>query len=471
MKNLFDTEVQCLKYKVLYWVSKYEWEDTLRQNIFSIPKNIVPGNVPTMRCCVYKERAILEERVKLALGGDSSNPNVVEVLGIACDECPVGGYEVTDACRGCLSHRCERACPREAIKLDIKQKAHIDKTKCIECGACAEVCAFSAIVNYKRPCEKACHVNAISMSDTKEAQIDNDKCISCGACVYQCPFGAISEKSFIVDAVKLLKKSRSDNNFRVHAVVAPAIAGQFVYSTYGKVISGLRELGFASVTEAAAGADEVAVAEARELKEKGKLINSCCPALVKYIDLKFPELKQYVSENPSPMLETAKMIKAGDPGSAVVFIGPCIAKKSEYRDEKSGGYVDCVLTFEELQALFDSREIDINSLEDADLFDASYFGRLFARSGGLTEAIKEGLAELGSTDFDFCGAVCSGIDECRVELLKMSKNAGNVNFIEGMACKGGCVGGAGNLTHSARNKHLVDIYASKGRKTIGNDKK
>ena len=146
----FDTKIQYLKYKVLREVARQAWNDKLLDNLLDIPKIIVPGKEPTMRCCVYKERAILEERVKIAMGGDKTNPNVIEVIDIACDECPMGGYEVSDACRGCLAHRCEDVCKRGAIVFDHQQKAHIDKTKCVECGQCAKVCPYSAIINQKQ---------------------------------------------------------------------------------------------------------------------------------------------------------------------------------------------------------------------------------------------------------------------------------------------------------------------------------
>ena len=128
----FDTKVQHLKYRVLREVARLAWEDKLLENIMDIPQKLVPGNEPTMRCCVYKERAILGERVKLAMGGDKNIPNVIEVIEIACDECPVGGYEVTNACRGCLAHRCEDVCKFGAIYFDHNQVAHIDKSKCKE---------------------------------------------------------------------------------------------------------------------------------------------------------------------------------------------------------------------------------------------------------------------------------------------------------------------------------------------------
>ena len=157
----FDTKVQYLKYSVLKEVARHAWDDTLWESIVDIPKDIVPGRTPTMRCCVYKERAILAERVKLATGGDKRNPNVIEVIDIACDDCPAGGYEITNACRGCLAHRCMDACKKGAITLDHNQKAHIDKSKCVECGMCAKVCPYSSIINIKRPCQNSCKVKAI----------------------------------------------------------------------------------------------------------------------------------------------------------------------------------------------------------------------------------------------------------------------------------------------------------------------
>ncbi len=231
-----------------------------------------------MRCCVYKERAILADRVKLAMGGDKDNHNVIEVIETACDECPMGGYEVTNACRGCLAHRCEDVCKRGAITFDSNHVAHIDKAKCVDCGACAKVCPFTAIVNRKRPCQNACKVKAISMNENKAAKIDNDKCIACGACVYQCPFGAIMDKSYILDVIDVIKKSNRNEKFKVYALVAPSVSSQFTYAKLGQVISGLKELGFFTVIEAALGADMVAHAESKELAEKGFLTSSCCPA-------------------------------------------------------------------------------------------------------------------------------------------------------------------------------------------------
>ena len=462
----FDTKVQHLKYKVLREVARQAWADTLLENILEIPKIIVPGKTPTMRCCVYKERAILSERIRIAMGGDKDNSNVIEVIDIACDECPAAGYEVTDSCRGCLAHRCEDVCKKGALSFDNNHVAHIDKSKCVECGACAKVCPYSAIVNRKRPCQVACKVKAISINDDNAAAIDNSKCIQCGACVYQCPFGAISDKSFILDAIDHIKKSENNKNYKVYAMVAPSISSQFTYAKLGQVIMGLKELGFYTVVEAALGADMVAHAESQELAEKGFLTSSCCPAFVQYIDKSFPKLKEFVSHNLSPMATLAKYIKETDPTAKVVFIGPCTAKKSEAQLDSVKPYVDTVLTFEELQALFDSRDIDITTLEEEVLDNASYYGRIFARSGGLSDAVKQGLVEQ-NIEFDLKALPCDGIEACRMALLKKNKNVLDANFIEGMACVGGCIGGAGCLTHGDKNKAQVDVYGKEAlEKTI-----
>ncbi len=453
----FDTKVQHLKYKVLREVARQAWNDSLLENVFEIPKMIVPGKTPTMRCCVYKERAILGERVKIAMGGDKENPNVIEVIEIACDECPAAGYEVTTSCRGCLAHRCEDVCKRGAISFDYNHVAHIDKSKCVECGQCAKVCPYSAIINRKRPCQVACKVKAISITESNAASIDYEKCTSCGACVYQCPFGAIDDKSYILNVIDLIKKSEENKKYKVYAMVAPSISSQFTYAKLGQVITGLKNLGFYTVIEAALGADMVALTEGQELAEKGKLTSSCCPAFVSYIKSAFPDLVPYISHNLSPMATLAKYIKETTPGSKVVFIGPCTAKKAEAQLDTVKPYVDAVLTFEELQALFDSRDFDIMNLEEGVLDNASYYGRIFARCGGLSDAVAESLKEQ-NIDFDLKGVACDGIEECRTALLKMSKGVLDANFIEGMACVGGCIGGAGCLTHGEKNKAEVDKY-------------
>ena len=456
----FDTKVQHLKYKVLREVARYAWSDQLLEKITDIPQVIVPGKEATMRCCIYKERAIVSERIKLAMGGDKTNPNVIEVIDIACDECPVSGYDVTESCRGCIAHRCEDVCKRGAITYDEHQKAHIDKSKCVNCGACARVCPYSAIINRKRPCENACKIKAIHMNEARAAAIDNSKCIACGACVYQCPFGAIVDKSFILNVIDLIKKSENNQEYKVYAVIAPSISSQFSYAKLGQVITGIEKLGFYHVVEAALGADMVAFSESRELTERDDFMtSSCCPAFVDYIHKAFPDLAEHISINLSPAAAIAKYIKETDEGAKVVFIGPCTAKKMEFQKEEVRPYIDSVITFEELQALFDSRDLDITTLEEGVLNNASYYGRIFARSGGLADAVQQALKEQNLDEKHIYDPIsCDGIEACRVALLKASKGVLPNNFVEGMACSGGCIGGAGCLTHGEKNKSDVDKY-------------
>ena len=461
----FDTKVQYLKYKVLREIARLSWTDSLLENVIDIPSNIAPGKIPTMRCCVYKERAILGERVKLAIGGNRHNKKVIQVIDIACEDCPTGGYEVTSACRGCLAHRCEEACKAGAITFGHDQKAYVDKTKCVECGACAKACPYSAIHNFKRPCEQSCKVKAISMGRDKEAVIDYEKCIACGACAYTCPFGAITDRSYILDVIDLLLKSKGNTQYKVYAMVAPSIAGQFSYAQLGQVVMAIQKLGFYAVVEVALGADMVAWAEAKELEEKGFLTSSCCPAFVSYIEKNFPQLKENISHNLSPAGTLARLLKERDPACKTVFIGPCTAKKAEFQRAEYAGLVDSVLTFEELQALIDSKDIDAATLDETPMQSASFYGRAFARSGGVAGAVKEALREQGST-FAVEPIVCSGIEECRSALARASRGVLPNNFIEGMACVGGCVGGAGCLTHSEKNGAGVERVARESEKSI-----
>lgn len=467
--KLFDTNVQLIKYKVLKEVIKSADNGTLDTACADIPKIIAPGPKPESRCCIYKERAIAQERVVMALGGHKDNPNSIEVVDIACDECPIDGMYVTPACRGCIFHACKEVCPRGAISI-VNKKAVVDKQKCIECGKCTQACPYGAIIAQHRPCVQSCKVKALSVNEDKKAVIDNAKCISCGACVYKCPFGAIVDKSFVTDVIRILRESNENKAYRVYAVIAPAIVSQYHYGRVAQIVTAIMKLGFHQVVEAALGADITLYHEALEWKEKGVMTTSCCPSFVMYIEKHFPELVPYISHTVSPMIETARLIKHSDPTAKVIFIGPCSSKKREYTLEKTGGAIDSVLSFEELQAFVDARDIDIAQLEDTVLDNASYYGRIFAKSGGIAKGVADVAESMGVEGVK--PLAMNGIEECKRALTLLKLGRETHNFFEGMACEGGCLNGALCLTHGPTNVVDVDKYGNQAREhTIDNSVK
>ena len=166
--------------------------------------------------------------------------------------------------------------------------------------------------------------------------------------------------------------------------------------------------------------------EAEEWKEKGVLTTSCCPSFVMFVEKNFPDLAKYVSHSVSPMVEAAMLIKRTDPTGKVIFIGPCASKKLEYKLPKTQGAIDSVLSFEELQAFLDARDIDVGSLEETSLDNASFYGRIFAKSGGIAQGISDVAAEYGIEGIK--PLAMNGIDECRAALMKLKLNRATENF-------------------------------------------
>lgn len=454
----YENLVQYIKSNVLTEVARFAFEGTLTENCARIPQIVNPGPDEKYRCCIYHERAISADRVKIAMGGQKNIPGIIEVLESACDQCPVDRYVVTETCRGCLAHRCQNICPVDAIQITAG-KAHIDHNKCIECGKCKESCPYNAIADVMRPCKRECPTQAIQIDFRKKAVIDYDKCISCGACVYHCPFGAIQDKSEILPVIEALKSKKQP----VYAVLAPAFATQFDYVDLGQVISGLKILGFRDIIEAALGADLVTQHESEELLHcvgEGKtLTSSCCPSFVQYVHKTYPELTNHISKTVSPMTATSRLIKSIDPQAIVVFIGPCIAKKVE----KSYTFdTDYVLTFEELFALIEAKGIDLTTLESLPLNNASYYGRKFASTGGLSLSVQHYLSHKGIDTGEsqtITVEICDGITECDKALKLLKYHRLKANFIEGMACKGGCIKGPVTMHHGPKDAKAIEAYA------------
>ena len=268
----------------------------------------------------------------------------------------------------------------------------------------------------------------------------------------------------MLDIIDMLKQSEQNTKYRVYAVIAPAIVGQCRFGRIEQVVTAIKRLGFHQVVEAALGADITLYTEAREFQHKAAesdnpvMTTSCCPAFVRFIETNFPELQDAISTSPSPMITTARLIKRSDPGAKVVFIGPCAAKKFEYTLEKTHGMIDSVMSFEELQAFLDARGIDTTQCEDTHLDNASFYGRIFAKSGGIAQGVAHVAGKLGVDGVK--PVVMNGIDQCRQHLALLRAKKETANFFEGMACDGGCVGGPLSITRSPKNVFDVDQYGN-----------
>ena len=466
------TEVVKLRRSVLSEIARLAYAGELQEHIQEIPHTVVTEEGPRYRCCVHKERAVLNERinsalsqpicadiaanVEQALAGSITDTPVISVLPEACDRCPIDKFLVTDACRNCIAHHCIAACPKKAIMV-VQNQAYIDKTKCVECGLCKKSCPYGAIIEISRPCERACELKAITAGADRRAVIDYDKCVQCGACKVSCPFGAISDRSQIVQIIQQIR-----HNKPVYAVVAPAVVGQYGLKIRpGQIFSAIRQLGFQQVREVALGADIVTLEETKEFvsrREAGELFmtTSCCPAFVGMVDKHMPELKSHVSTTVSPMVAVAKVIKAEDPEAIVVFIGPCIAKKAEALNYP--GTIDYVLTFDELGAMFTGKDIDLAAMADDYSGESSRDSYQFARTGGVLAAVLNTAKELAPA-MEVAAHRSEGLAACVTELKQIKSGKIAANLMEGMACMGGCVGGPGTIGDVRVTSRLVEQFA------------
>jgi len=440
-----DKEIRGLKHEIATDVCRLAWEGKLNHDEREkIVMQVSPGPKPEYRCCVYKERAIVRERIRLASGlnADVTNntTNVVQVIKPACDDCTASTYSVTDNCRFCLGRACINSCRFGAISKGEK-RMQIDPAKCKECGLCAKACPYGAIIHLERPCKKTCPVDAISWDEYGFCHIDDEKCVHCGHCIHSCPFGAIGSKIFLVPVIEAIKAGK-----KVIAMCAPAAEGQFGPGIgMASLRKGLMEAGFADMVEVGLGGDMTAAYEAKEWieakKEGRKMTTSCCPAFISLLRHQFP--KQYEenkSSTVSPMVAVNRWLKAANPGCVTVFIGPCIAKKGETLNKYIADNTDYAMTFGEMIILLESRDVTLTPVEEP-YQEASLYGKKFASSGGVAAAVLEAMKEMGEDTSGIQLLSCAGGAECRKALLMLKAGTLKEDFIEGMMCPGGCVGG------------------------------
>ena len=459
-----DKSIVELKHHILREICRLAWNDELTpDNTERIVEQVSPGPKAQYRCCVYKEREIIRGRIRLAMGkspeASHETNNVVAVIPAACDDCPIQDYFVTDICRFCLGKACLNACRFGAISPG-DRKMRIDSTKCKSCGLCAKSCPFGAIIHQERPCKKACPVGAISYDAYGICMIDENKCIHCGHCIHNCPFGAIGSKIYAVDIIRAIKAGR-----RVVAMCAPATEGQFGKGIgMAAVRAALKKVGFADMVEVGLGGDMTAASEAVEWieakKEGRKMTTSCCPAFISMLRHHFPELyANNKSETVSPMVAVSRYLKSQDPDCVTVFIGPCIAKKMEAQSKYIVDSADYALTYGEIVALLDSRDVKLEPVEES-YQEASLFGKRFAGSGGVAKAVLQAMQEMGEDVSDVRLMTCAGGEECKKALMLLKAGRLDADFIEGMICPGGCIGGP--------SKHRAEAEVARARTELLN---
>lgn len=472
------TSVNDIRKRVYAEVAKlsYEYQDGDFSKMDLIPYRIIPGEISTYRESVFLERAIVNERMRLAMGlnvrsaaeqspvsigvEECIKPEVyyeaplIDIIKFACHACPDNQVVVSDLCQGCLAHPCKEICPKEAIYIK-KGKARINQEKCIKCGRCVDACPYNVIVHLKRPCAEACGMKAIHSDQYGRAEIDYEKCVNCGMCLANCPFGAIGDKAQIFQTIQAIK-----SNTPVYAAVAPSILGQFPDLSINKMRSAFKALGFKDVVEVAIGADLCTLQEAemfaKEVPEKIPFMGtSCCPAWAQMAKEEFPDNANCISMALTPMVLIGRLIKQKHPGSKVAFIGPCAAKKIEARREDIRSDIDFVLTFEELRGMFEAKDVNFELLEEETLMnEASGDGKAFAVGGGVANAVKNVLNKR-YPDLDVKIERAEDLNECRKMLLMAKAGKYGGYLLEGMACPGGCIGGAGTILPLAKAKANV----------------
>lgn len=485
MRGIF-TPITKIRRQVFSEVAKFAFEHDIEGDDFGYfyesAYRIIPGEEPLYRDSVFKERAIIRERIRMAMGlpmrptgthqpltegmQDTADGKkrldlpLVNVIPFACEICPTDRIQVSDNCRKCLAHPCTAVCPVKAVSIG-KNAAVIDQDKCIKCGRCITACPYHAILRFGRPCAEACGADAIDSDELGRAVINQEKCVACGLCIVTCPFAAISDKSEIFQVITAIRRGK-----RVAAIIAPSFVGQFgPLATPGKIVSGIRKLGLSHVIEVGWGADYGSMQEADEFivhvpHDKKFLGTSCCPSWAMFARNVQPETSDCIALSHTPMVAAAKKVKELSPGTLVVFIGPCVAKKLEALEDEVRPYVDFVITYEELMGMFSAKEIELSDMEEDTLGTlASRDGRGYAVAGGVAEALVNSIKRRQpGREVPFMKA--DNLRDCH-KMLRLAK-AGKADgyLLEGMACPGGCVGGPGTLSLIPRAGSAVKAFAA-----------
>ncbi|GAA0797444.1 [Fe-Fe] hydrogenase large subunit C-terminal domain-containing protein [Faecalicatena orotica] len=315
---------------------------------------------------------------------------------------------------------------------------------------------------YERACQNSCIFDAIEEGSDGKLFINPNLCTGCGVCIDACENHNISAGKDILPAMKAVREAKGP----AYMMVAPAFLGQFTENvTPGKLRTAFRALGFSGMVEVALFADILTLKEALEfdkhILEKGdyQLTSCCCPVWIAMIRKMYKELMPHVPGAVSPMVACGRMIKLLHPDAVTVFAGPCLAKKSEAREKDVAGAVDYVLTFQEVQDIFEAADIHPEELEDQEKEHSSRAGRIYARTGGVSEAVRETERQLRpDRKIKVRAEQADGIQDCRALISRIQNQETDANFFEGMGCPGGCVGGPKAILNKDEGKRFVDEY-------------
>lgn len=313
----------------------------------------------------------------------------------------------------------------------------------------------------QKKCIAKCPFGAMKV--TKDGvKIDPESCVGCEECIKSCKTENFKVTSDTIAALKAIRTAKGAS----YAMIAPAFLGQFSDEiTPGKLRTALKMLGFDGMLEVALFADILTLKEALEFDKNilhendYQLTSCCCPMWIGMIRKIYNQLMPHVPGSVSPMVACGRVVKTLHPDAVTVFIGPCMAKKAEAREKDVADAVDYVLTFQEVQSLFDLMDIDPAKLEESDKDHSSRAGRIYARTGGVSEAVENTLKAINpNREIHIKTKQADGVPDCKKMIKEILDGESNANFYEGMGCVGGCVGGPKSVTGPEHGTKIVNKY-------------
>ena len=318
---------------------------------------------------------------------------------------------------------------------------------------------------FERACQKSCIFDAIETGKEGELFINPSRCEGCAACIDACKSNHLAASKDVLPAMRAVRNASGP----VYLMIAPAFSGQFRgHVKAGKFRSACKALGFTGMVEVALFADILTLKEAlefeRHVREPGdfQLTSCCCPVWIAMIRKRYHELLPHVPGAVSPMVACGRFLKRIHPDAVTIFAGPCLAKKKEAKEPDIADAVDYVLTFQEMQDIFDAAEISLEELPEEEKEHASKAGRLYARTGGVSQAVEEMVRQLSPDGkINVRCEQANGTKECMEMMRRIQNKETDANFFEGMGCVGGCVGGPKAIIDSEKGKRYVDEYAKK----------